>query len=169
MNLTAKFVPNLTIDEVLTYGLTSQTNEGNDSQAISYANGTSGTAQAIDLQFGKASIALAAGASITITLSSAVDDLGRTVNFAGGIRLFYLRVISRTAGDYLTVGQAASNPWTAMFTGTTPGLKVYDLAILGVSQTDKYAVTASSNDQIKITNSGSNPITFKVALLGCSA
>ena len=107
-------------------------------------------------------------ASVTYTLTSLTDDIARTVTLAGGVRLVLLSVTSRTAGDYLTVGAAASNPWTSPFAGTTPALKVFDLLVLGIGSTDKYAVANGSNEQLKIVNSGSNPITFKLALLGCA-
>ena len=138
-----------------------------------FGNGTSATAAAINLQYIEGAgnqRTLAAAASVTLTLSNLTDQLGRNFSMVGGVRALALIVTSRTAGDFLTVGAAASNPLTSLFSGTTPALKVWDLLILGVYNTaDKYAVAASSADQLKITNSGSNPITFELALLGCAS
>lgn len=137
--------------------------------SFSFVNGAAGTALAINQWFVPASapITLAASASVTYTLTALTDALGRSVSFAGGVRIWGILVTARTAGDFLAVGAAASNPWTAWITGTTPAIKVYDFFALAVGSTDKYAVSAGSNEQIKVTNSGSNPITFNFIMAGC--
>ena len=108
-------------------------------------------------------------ATVTYTLTALTDALGRSATFAGGVRGLWIRVTSRTAGDYLTVGAAGTNPWTSMFGGTTPTIKVFKFLCVAADLTDEYAVTASSNEQLKITNSGSNSITFEIGLIGCSS
>src|SRR5256885_12990528 len=60
-------------------------------------------------------------------------------------------------------------PRSTLFPYTTLFRSVWDLLVLSVyNTTDKYAVTASSSEQLKITNSGSNPIVFEIAILGRS-
>lgn len=167
--VTAKFSGNITVAETLSNMLESVVPSTQLLPSISYVNGVSSTSLAINQIFlkGATPVTLAAGASTTYTLTSLTDDLGRSLSMAGGVRYLIIYVTSRTAGDYLTVGAAATNPWTSIFSGTTPALKVFTLAILGVDSTDKYAVTAGSNEQLKIINSGSNSITFKIGILGC--
>ena len=157
------------IDEVLPAPFNTTPVASYLSPSWAYVNGTSATALAINQWFVPASspITLASAASVTYTLTALTDAISRTVSFAGGVKLWGILVTSRTAGDYLTVGAAASNPWTSPFAGTTPAIKVYDLFVLGVGSTDKYAVAAGSNEQIKVVNSGSNPITFNFLMAGC--
>lgn len=159
----------LEIDEVLPAPFNSGQVASYLTPSFAYVNGTSATALAINQWFVPASspITLAASASVTYTLTALTDAISRPVSFAGGVKIWGILVTSRTAGDYLTVGQAASNPWTSWLVGTTPGVKVYDFFALAVDKTDKYAVTASSNEQIKVVNSGSNPITFNFLMAGC--
>jgi hypothetical protein len=170
--LTGQIYLTLSTTETLIYGPQSLAALGTFTVNTTFANGTSATAAAINNQYVEGANnqrTLAAGASVTLTLSALVDQLGRTVSMAGGVRALAIIVTSRTAGDFLTVGAAATNPWTALFSGTTPALKVWDLLVLSVYNTaDKYAVTAASSEQLKITNSGSNPITFEIAILGCA-
>ncbi len=159
----------LEIDETLPAPFNTTTNPVYLSPNWQYVNGTSATALAINQWFEPSGtpITLAASASVTYTLTALTDGLGRAVSFAGGVRFWGILVTTRTAGDYLTVGAAASNPWTSPFAGTTPAIKVFDLLVLSVGSTDEYAVAAGSNEQIKIVNSGSNAITFKFIMAGC--
>ena len=167
--LTAVLKPSLEITETFSTNLASTLSDATLTPVIQYVSGNSAVSLGIEADFVKGvnPVTLNSAASVTYTLTSLTDDATRSITLAGGVRLVYLSVTSRTAGDYLTVGQAASNPWTSPFVGTTPGVKVFDVLILGVGATDKYAVAGGSNEQLKITNSGSNPITFKLALLGC--
>lgn len=172
MTVNAKLSANWTIDETLPILGSAQQVEGVSGLTDQFVPGTSGTANAVDGYFAKLAVnavTLTAGASVTYTLTALVDPMGRTVTFAGGVRGFWIRVLTRTAGDFLTVGAAATNPWTAMFAGTTPAIKVFKFFCVEVDLTDKYAVTAASNEQLKIVNSGSNSITFELGLVGCSS
>lgn len=121
-----------------------------------------------DLHWEKRGVVLAAGASVTYTLSALADDLGRTVALVK-VRAIVVIVTARTAGDYLTVGNAGSNPWTAPMSGTSPTFKVYKMYASVMDKTDGLAVTAGSADQLKFTNSGSNALTFTVAFVGTSS
>lgn len=169
--LTASFGNGLRVSETFNTGPASSVADSSIVPGITFVAGNAAAALGINASFLKCvnSVTLNSGASVTYTLTNMTDDTARTISMAGGVRFVMIAVTSRTAGDYLTVGQAATNPWTSPFVGTTPGLKVWDLAVLGVGSTDKYAVAAGSNEQLKITNSGSNPITFKPALLGCAS
>lgn len=134
--------------------------------SASYVTGNSANSTAVN-QWWSEPITLASGANSIYTLTAMTDNLGRAVSFAGGVRLWGLVVTSRNAGDYLTIGAAASNPWTSPFSGTTPAIKVYDFFAMGVENTDKYAVANGSNEQVKVVNSGSNSISFQFTFVGC--
>ncbi len=121
-----------------------------------------------DLHWGKKEVVLASGASITYTLSALTDDLGRSVALVK-TRLLLIRVLARTAGDYLTIGNAASNPWAAPFGGSTQTVKVHHTLLWLADKSDGFAVASGSSDQLKILNSGSNAITFSIAIVGTSA
>lgn len=166
MIITGNVNATFNVTETFTYGFaTSQANTARIDPTNSFGNGT--TNANCDLHYEKSAVTLASGASVTYTLSALTDDLGRAVAFVK-VRAMIIQVTSRTAADYLTVGAAASNPWLAFLGGTTPTMKVYDLDVK-VASTDGFTVTASSSDQLKITNSGAASMTFKIGFLGTSA
>ncbi len=168
--LAANLKASLEVSETFSTNLASTQSDATSAPTIQYVSGNSAVSLGLNADFikGVNPVTLNGSASVTYTLTALTDDATRAITLAGGVRVLYLSVTSRTAGDFLTVGAAASNPWTSIFAGTTPALKVFDLLVLGVGSTDKYAVTNASNEQLKIINSGSNPITFKLALLGCA-
>lgn len=169
--LSANIGGRLEVAETLSTGFANGVLDTTLTPALAYVSGNSNTALALNASFikGANTVTLNASANTTYTLTALTDDAGRSITLAGGVRVLVIHVTSRTAGDYLTVGAAGTNPWTSPFNGTAPALKVFDLLVLGVGSTDKYAVTINSNEQLKVTNSGSNPITFKLALLGCAS
>jgi hypothetical protein len=159
-----------TITERFSFGATSTQVSGTVGVAAptslySWVNGT--TANAVDLRF-EHSYTLAASASTTLTLSALTDDLGRAVAFAR-VRKLIVYVTAKTGSDFLTVGNAALHPWTAIVGGTTQTIPVRDLLLLVGAGTTAYVVTSGSSDQLKILNSGSASITFTVAISGASA
>ena len=162
-NCTDALQVNHTVLETLTLGVSSASLQDQFLPAYSFSNGN-GSNQ-VQLHWEAANVTLAASASTTYTLSALTDSLGRTVAFSK-VMLMILQVITLTAGDYLTVGAAASHPWTAYLGGTTPTEIVYDLLVRAVAQTDGLTVTSGSSDQLKITNSGSNSITFSIGFVG---
>lgn len=171
MSVTADLKCSLTIDETVAF-VSSQVLEGKFTAALSYVAGAAAVSNGVNVSWtkaGAAAVTLASAATVTYTLTALTDALGRSATFAGGVRGLWIRVTSRTAGDYLTVGAAGTNPWTSMFGGTTPTIKVFKFLCVAADLTDEYAVTASSNEQLKITNSGSNSITFEIGLIGCSS
>jgi hypothetical protein len=170
----AKLESKWTIDETINlFGVTSASPlEATSLLTENFVTGTSGTANAVDTYYVKAgtnAVTLASAATVTYVLSSLTDPLGRSVTFAGGVRGLWVKVTTRVAGDYLTIGAAGTNPWTALFAGTTPAIKVFKFLCIEADLTDKYTVTASSNEQLKFTNSGSNSLTFEFGLIGCSS
>jgi hypothetical protein len=174
MAVTAKISGTCTIDETLNiFGTTSsQPLEGSTQVTENFVSGTSATPNGVNQYFSKAgtlSVTLAAAGTVTYTLTALTDALGRATTFAGGVRGFWVKVTARTAGDFLTIGAAATNPWTSLFGGTTPTLKVYKYFCIEADLTDKYVVAAGSNEQLKFTNSGSNSMTFEFGLIGCSS
>lgn len=170
----AKLQSNWTVDETISlFGTTNTTPlEGTSQLTEQFVTGTSGTANAINnyyIKSGTNAVTLASGATATYILTSLTDPLGRAVTFAGGVRGMWVTVTTRVAGDFLTIGAAGTNPWTSLFAGTTPAIKVFKYFCIEADLTDKYAVTASSNEQLKFTNSGSNSLTFEFGLIGCSS
>ena len=78
-----------------------------------------------------------------------------------------------TESDYLTIGGAASNAWTNAFTGNVK-LKSGTSNMPGVflltdGGSTGFIVAAGSNEQLKVTNSGANPVTFLLVLLGATS
>lgn len=135
-----------------------------------FTNGTSTTgtvASVIDDYWVKSSVTLASAGTVTYTLSALTDDFGRTVAFAR-VREIGIQVTSKTGNDYLTVGQAGTNPWISPFAGTTPAAKVRDLWHIVDNSPAALVVTSSSADQLLITNSGSASMTFTIWIFGNS-
>lgn len=167
MNMTTRVKIEYTVLETVSAGLALAELPFSQILTQSLAAGT-GTDSA-DLHWEKKEVVLAAGASVTYTLSALTDDLTRTVAFAK-IRALLIRVMARTAGagEHLVVGNAASNPWAAPFGAVGHTTKVYSTLYAFVDKSDAFAVTASSSDQLKITNNGAAAITFAIALVGTS-
>jgi hypothetical protein len=172
VNVSQNIIINDTVTEQLAYGGASVGATSPESPSFSFSNGSSTTGtvgNVINLQWQKATAAgtavtLAAGASVTYILSALTDDLGRAVAFAR-LRRLAIRVAAKTVGGSLTVGGATANPCTAIVNGTFP-VTDYDLKVfadpLGA------VVAAGSADQLKIANPSANPITFEIAITGCS-
>jgi hypothetical protein len=158
----------LTITETLAYGLSSTNYSSNLVPDLQFVAGNSATANAISQIFCKSatSVTLNSGANTTYTLTALTDDAGVARTFANGVKGLVIYVTSRSAGDYLTVGGAATNAWTGICSNGAATLRVFDFAAFGVMNTDKYVVANGSSEQVKITNAGNSAITFKLAFLG---
>lgn len=164
--ITQTVAVNDTVSETLTYGTANAVSvQAVSNPSFSFASGT--TLGSVDYHF-EHTYTLASSATQTLTLSALTDDLGRAVAFVK-VRRLSINVTSKTGNDFLTVGAAGSNPWTAILGGTTPTYIVrnYDLKI--ANDTTSFAVAAASNDQLKIVNSGSASMTFVVSISGTSA
>ena len=171
---TAALVPTLTVSEQLSYGaLTSSSAPatGQINPSIAYVNGASGTTNGINLHIEESAnpITLTPSSSVTLTLSSLTDDLGRNFSMAGGVTYFYINITSRQAGDYLTIAPGATHGWTGFLSGTSPSIKFYRIFLIACDLTDHFPITAGSNDQITITNGGSHNITFAYGIAGCNS
>jgi hypothetical protein len=167
MNISTAIKLQFQVLETVTAGLAVA--QGLTFEKLSTTSFSAGTgADQADLHWEKKAVTLAAGASVTYTLSALADDLGRAVALVG-VRALLIEITARTAGDYLTVGNAGTNPWAAPFGGGTQTAKVFKRLLLVADKTDKYAVAAGSSDQLKITNSGAASVTFDVAAVGVSA
>lgn len=129
-----------------------------------YNSGTKYIDEGIDLQYEDRDRVLASGASQVYTLSTLLDTLPRNNPFLW-IKAFLLVIKNRQAGDKLTLSPNTTNGWTVWISGAIP---VYRWAGFAVDKTDALPVVPGSNDEIKITNSGSNDITYSLAILGDS-
>jgi hypothetical protein len=169
MNISATVLAALTITETLADGLVSGTLAGGIDLKADFTPGT-GARQA-DLHWETpAAVTLAAGASITYTLSALVDGLNRTVAFAR-VRGFGVDNSGTTTDGYnLLVASGATNGWKATFGGVAGQFLVFaagvevKLAPLATGM----VVTAGTSDQLTITNQGAGPATFTMALIGSS-
>jgi hypothetical protein len=164
MNLTGSIALTYRINETLAYGLASESVQSEVLPSFALAAGT-GSDQA-DLHWSKSGVQLTATGTTTYTLSALADDLGRTVALAK-VKALLIYPTTRSAGDKLIVGAAASHPWNGPW-GT--GAKEVKALYLDVADlTDNWAVSSGSSDQLQITASGSNAITFDIAVVGTSA
>jgi hypothetical protein len=161
------------ITEVLSLGSINGPVQATSSPQYQFTNGTStsGTVPyVIDLHWelsGVNSVTLASGASVTYTLSALTDTEGRTIAFARVHKLL-IWLVTRTDGDYLIVGNAATHPWTGLCSSGTATLSVYDALAAVAANAVGLVVTSGSSDQVKIHNSGSASITFGINAAGCS-
>ena len=167
-NVNASVSVNWSVVESLAYGAASANVPNTILPTYAFTNGNGTATPNLCDDFFVHTYTLAAAASVTLTLSALTDDLGRTVAFVN-VDSLIIQSVTRTAGDYLTVGNAASNAWTAIMGGTTPIYKVYGLDLKVADNIDGFAVSSGSSDQLKIVNSGSNSLTFKVGIFGRSA
>ena len=161
------------ITEVLSLGAIHEPVQGVSSPNYQYTNGTSSSgtvANQIDLHWelsGATAVTLAASASVTYTLSSLTDSATRPITLARVMK-FFVWLISRTDGDYLSVGNAASHPWTGINSSGTATIPVHDALCIVSADKAGLVVSSGSADQVMITNAGSNPITFGINISGCS-
>lgn len=158
------------ITEVLDLGSINTPVTATSTPSYQFTNGTStsGTvANVVDERWelsGANAVTLASGASVTYIFSSLTDTEGRTIALAR-YRKLLIWLVSATDGDYLSVGQAGSNPLPY---GSTEAVTCYGILLdVAPNKTGK-VVAASSADQLKIHNSGSNPITFGINVSGNS-
>jgi hypothetical protein len=155
-----------TITETLTFGDAAAVQvQANGDVSFSFANGT--TAGAQDLHW-ENTYTLAAGASQTITLSALTDGLTRTVALVR-IKRLAISISAKTGNDFLTVGNATSNPWLAIHGGTMPTFIVRRYELKVADDATGFVVVAASSDQLKLLNSGAASMTISVKLSGCSA
>lgn len=169
LNIATQVTINLTIVEQLTLGFVTSPVQDQILPVFALTAGV-GSSQN-DLHYEDVGRVLAAGSTETYILSALSDSQGRTIAFVK-VRVFMIEITARTAADYLTVGDpggVGTHVWTAIVGGATQSFKVFDFEMKIAQLTDGFAVTSGSNDQIRITNSGANPITYNFALTGTSS
>jgi hypothetical protein len=158
------------LTEVLSIGALTGPAQVTEAPSWQFTNGTSASgtvANVIDDHWELLSVTLASSASVTYTLSGLTDTAGRTVALARVHKLL-IYITSKTGNDFLSVGNAASNPWTGHCSSGTALIKVFDALLLVGANATGYVVGSGSSDQLKILNSGSASITFNILVSGCS-
>lgn len=161
------------ITEVLSLGSINEPVQATSAPNYEFTNGTSASgtvANVIDLHWelsGVNAVTLASSASVTYTLSNLTDSEGRTIAFAR-IHKLLIWLVTRNDGDYLTVGDAATHPWTGLCSSGTATLSVFDALVAVAANKVGLVVSSGSSDQIKITNAGAASITFGINASGCS-
>jgi hypothetical protein len=147
--------------------VTAQTIPASISLTTQYANGTA--AGKVDLIHAKQYTL--AGSATTIDLTSLLDLSGATVNFAR-IRDLVVQVVTATVDFNVTLGNAASNSWAALWgaTGThvVPAGSIFyvtDPTTVGAS---KGLVTSGTSKSLKL-DPGANTVVVNLIIAGCSA
>jgi hypothetical protein len=113
---------------------------------------------------------LAGSASEDLDLAgSLVDALGTTITFAR-IKAIYIENLA-TGANQVIVGAAASNAFTGPFGASTHTVAVRAGGLLAMICRDAtgWAVTAGTGDLLKIANSTSGSIQYRIVIIGCSA
>lgn len=98
------------------------------------------------------------------------DALGATVTNAR-IKLIYIKNNATTAGYFLEVGGAASNPISTIFAATNDILKIPPGGELWLKASDAtgWAVTAGSADVLRIRNGNAATLTYDIMIVGANA
>ncbi len=111
---------------------------------------------------------LLAGATETLDLIGVLVGLfGQTINFTT-IKGIYVKVVS---GDSITLGEAASDPWTGPLDGTDPTNTVTRGNSWHQTKADDvgWPVTPMSAENLMVTNNDMvNPATYLIVLKGCT-
>lgn len=143
-----------------------------NSQSLKVAFTTSGTAaDQVDLKYSK-TLTFASATAQTLDLTALTDVYGGTVNFAR-IRSITISMKSTTDGATLTIGNAASNAWTAIL-GATGTLVMQaatttnqSILVLTAPNTTGWA-TGGSSKNLKLLPS-SHAFDVDIEITGCSA
>jgi hypothetical protein len=115
---------------------------------------------------------LAGGASETLDLyGSLVNAFNETINFAR-IKSISVELLTTTLATSITVGNAASDPWTGPLGGTTPTVTIRNGGFFAVGCTDATGigtVTNASADKLKILNNdGAVTATYRITIIGAT-
>lgn len=158
----------LTVADTVANGMASATLSG----GLSIANLvlTAGTASGqADRYFLKNDVPLAAGASVTYTLSALTDDLNRNQSMAR-VRAWGVDGRANPEANALRVASGATNGWTAPFDGAAGKIIVKGggFFVEAAPGTTGLPATAGASDQLTITNTGGSAATFDLAIVGAS-
>ncbi len=134
----------------------------------SFADGTA-TDQADILWYDERTVATAANDDLDLTaLTRTVFGSVLMVNFAKVKSLLIVNTAT-AAGEDLTFGAAATNAWTGPFGAGTHTLEVPAASsVLLVNRKTGWSVANASSDILRIANSGTANITYRIALVGTS-
>lgn len=110
---------------------------------------------------------LTKGASEDLDLSGVLTVAWATIVSFDAVKA--LIVQNTDADEILTIGPTGSNDWSTFIAGDTiirPGGSL--LVMCGDADTEGYAVTAGTGDQLRVTAGGSAPgtVIYKIALVG---
>lgn len=161
----ASMTVRLTITETLAYGVGSGNYSSSLVPDLQLVAGNSATANAINQYFVK-STTLNSGANTTFVLTALTDDNGLPRSFANGVKGLKVYATTRTAGDFLTMGNAASAAWVGICSSNTATIRIADFASFDAMSTDKFVVANGSSEQLKFVNAGNSAITFKLIIWG---
>lgn len=111
---------------------------------------------------------LGSGASETLDLSGTLTNgLGQTVDFTK-IKGWWIQNSSSNVGDILVVGAAAADKWEGWttVTGSTFRIGPGGAFLMWDPSAAAMAVAAGSTDKLKIANSGTNTVSYKIRIIG---
>jgi hypothetical protein len=162
LNVTGNLDITIRATETLVVGLGSGQVQPSLAVSLAFGNGTG----AGNIQWTFSKSATAAAAPVTYTLSSLVDDQGRSIVLAK-VRAFVIAHLGSVDGQPLLVGGAATNPWAAPFGSATDrqSVRAGGVYAFGGPLATAYPVVAGSSDQLKV-DPGANTIPFKLMFLG---
>jgi hypothetical protein len=161
LNVTGNFNVTSVVSETITAGLGTSTLQANVSYQAQWAAGSG--ANAINQSITKTGT-LAISTPLTLVLSAITDDLGRTIAFT---KVRELLIKNRGTAD-LTVGAAATNPWTAPFGGVTTAkttIKPGGVFALAAPDVNGYAVGVGTSEQLKL-DPGATACLYELVLKG---
>ena len=114
---------------------------------------------------------LSSTASATLDIAGGLtNNLGETVTFAI-VKGLAISVTSTNTTDIMSVGGAASNAWETWVGAAGDVVKVGPGGVLlnWNPSAAGFAVTAGSADQLKLTNTGTNTLSYNVWICGVKA
>lgn len=136
-------------------------------KAISLDNGTA--ADMADRVFSDERT-LAGSATEDLDLAGVlVDALGATITFAR-IRALIVENLS-TGANQVIVGGAPTNTWVGPFGAAAQTVSVRPGGMLAMVNRDTtgWPVTAATGDLLRIANSTTGSVTYRIVIIGCSA
>lgn len=151
-----------------------------DTVTVAGGTGTAATLKVITVSGGAiTSISVLTPGSYTVNPSTSANAVTGGTGSSATINLTMSTVVAPATyveGDYLTIGAAGSNPWTSLI-GTSTSTLLLKSGTVGIPGTLSFTeggatgwvVASGSNEQLKIVNSGSNPVTYLLVLLGATA
>jgi hypothetical protein len=122
-------------------------------------------------QFWSDSGTLASTASATLDIAGGItNSLNETATFAI-VKWLKVRVTSTNTADILSIGGAASNAWESWVGAAGDIVKVGPGGSFSLENPSAagYPVAAGSGDQLKLTNGGTNTLSYEIMIVGVKA